>query len=171
MSLTETLTWIRGKHTLKFGFEFRRNQLNSLSEANGRGIYSFSGLVTSGFDQAGNPAPATGFDMADFLLGFPQSSTIRWGSPDMYFRASNYNAYVLDDWRVTAGRFGWLFRYPPTRDRMRHSVWVSRSRPEKAACPSFMWLTFAFRPTASKAFIPPMPSSTSWASRTREPPA
>ncbi len=100
-SLAEGITWVRGNHTVKAGFEYRRNQVNTITEANGRGVYSFSGLVTSGFDGGGNPAPATGFDMADFVLGFPQSSSIRWGNPDVYFRGSNYSAYAGDDWRVS----------------------------------------------------------------------
>ena len=119
--ISEGVIWVRGKHTLRSGFEYRRNQVNNLTEANGRGSYSFSGLVTSRFDSLGNPAPQTGFDLADFLLGFPQSSSIRWGNPDMYFRAANYIAYAQDDWRVNSGltiNFGLRYEYSePLREK------------------------------------------------------
>ena len=29
----------------------------------------------------------TGYDLADFLLGFPTTSSIRYGNPDKYFSA------------------------------------------------------------------------------------
>jgi TonB-dependent receptor-like protein len=97
---TEGVTLVRGDHTFRFGFEYRRNQLNTRTDENGRGSYSFSGLITSAFDASGNPLPNTGFDMADFLLGHPQSSTIRWGNSDTYFRAGNYNFHLVDDWHA-----------------------------------------------------------------------
>ncbi len=94
------VTWVRGKHNLSFGFSYRRTLANQLSDTNGRGSYSFSGLVTSAFDDQGNPLSGTGYDFADFLLGFPQSSTIRYGTPSTYFRGAMYGAYAQDDWRV-----------------------------------------------------------------------
>ena len=43
----------------------------------------------------------TGYDLADFLLGPPATSSIRYGNPDKYFRGSGYDFYVNDDWRIT----------------------------------------------------------------------
>jgi hypothetical protein len=76
--------------------------LNLKTDQNGRGTFSFSGLSTSGFDAQGQPLPNTGFDLADFLLSSPQSSTIRYGSSSNYFRGTVYNAYVSDDWKARA---------------------------------------------------------------------
>ncbi|MCX6625138.1 MAG: hypothetical protein NTY38_29575 [Acidobacteria bacterium] len=97
----DDLTWVRGPHTMRFGADYRRNQINSRTDQNGRGSYTFSGLATSGFDGAGNPLAGTGFDFADFLLGRPQSSSIRFGSSSQYFRFWSGNAFVQDDWRVS----------------------------------------------------------------------
>ena len=58
----------------------------SLSYANSRGSFSFSGLLTSGFDADGQPLAHTGYDFADFLLGYPQSSSLRIGNSNNYFR-------------------------------------------------------------------------------------
>jgi hypothetical protein len=44
----------------------------------------------------------TGYDFADFLLGLPQSSSLRFGSANNYFRSWSTNAYAQDDFRVSA---------------------------------------------------------------------
>jgi len=112
LSVNEGLIRARGKHTLSFGFDHRRTQMNTLSHQNGRGAFSFSGLATSGLDAAGNPREGTGFDFADFLLGRPQSSSIRFGSADVYFRGRAYNAYAQDDWRARSNlTLNWGLRY------------------------------------------------------------
>jgi trimeric autotransporter adhesin len=101
-SLTEGVTWVRGKHTMQFGGEFRRVQLNTKTDSNARGSYTFSGIDTSALDSKGNPLPGTGFDFADYLLGTPQSASIRYGSTSNYFRDSVYNLFMNDDFRVKA---------------------------------------------------------------------
>ncbi len=94
------MTLMRGTHTVTFGGDFRRMQINTRTDQNARGTFTFSGLATSAFDERGQPLPGTGFDFADFLLGLPQSSSIRFGDTSTYFRASAYSAYVQDDWRL-----------------------------------------------------------------------
>ena len=98
--INQGFTRIKGKQTITVGFEYRRMQTNTISDSNARGSYSFSGLTTSGFDALGFPLANTGFDFADFLLGLPQSSSIRYGSSDVYFRSSAYNAYSQYDVRL-----------------------------------------------------------------------
>ncbi|MBI4873997.1 MAG: TonB-dependent receptor [Acidobacteria bacterium] len=98
--LTESLTLVRGKHSFSFGGEYKRSQLNSRTDQNARGSYSFSGLMTSGLDAKGNPLAGTGFDFADFLLGYPQSSSLRFGSANTYFRQTLSAGFVQDDWRA-----------------------------------------------------------------------
>ncbi len=101
-AVTEGVTWVKGKETFQFGGEFRRIQLNTKTDANARGSYSFSGIDTSAFDSKGNPLAGTGFDLADFLLGAPQSASIRYGSTSNYFRESVYNLFMNDDFRARA---------------------------------------------------------------------
>jgi hypothetical protein len=88
------------RHNFSFGADYRRQQSNNLSQQNARGTMSFSGLTTSLFDENGYPLSATGFDFADFLLGYPQTSSIRFGNPDTYFRGSNTSVHFQDDWRI-----------------------------------------------------------------------
>ena len=104
VNFTDTVTYVaRRQHNLSFGFGYRRMQNNTLSYANSRGSYSFGGLVTSQIAGDGSVIAGTGFDLADFLLGYPQGSSLRMGNSNNYFRGWAANAYAQDDWRVRAG--------------------------------------------------------------------
>ena len=80
--------WRRGRHNITFGGDVRRQQWNVFSQQDARGTLAFTGA-------------ATGSDLADFLLGAPQTSSIAFGNADKYLRAPAYDAYVTDDWRVS----------------------------------------------------------------------
>lgn len=101
VSVGNSLIWVRGAHNMTFGGGYRRQQINQLADANGRGTYGFTGLATSllvnGVAQSG-----TGYDLADFLLGVPATSSIRYGNPDKYFRGAGYDVFLNDDWRVNS---------------------------------------------------------------------
>ncbi len=100
-SAGDSLLWVRGAHNLTFGGDYRRMQFNQFADNNGRGSFTFTGYATSlyanGLAQSG-----TGYDLADFLLGMPAASSIRYGNPDKYFRGSGYDTFVNDDWRLTS---------------------------------------------------------------------
>lgn len=93
-------TFVHKAHTLSAGFDFTRTQQNSLADSNARGTLFFGGLATSGLTADGLPISGTGNDFADFLLGYAQQSTIRYGSPDTYLRSSQYGLFVQDEWRA-----------------------------------------------------------------------
>ncbi len=82
--------WNRRPHNLSFGGGMRRQQVNTLSQQNPRGSFTFTGA-------------AAGSDFAGFLLGVPDTASIAFGNADKYFRSSAYNAYVNDDWRIAPG--------------------------------------------------------------------
>ena len=83
-SIGDSVNLIRGKHTIQAGVEVRRNKIDTNTDQNARGTFTFSGLLTSALDERGQPVRGTGFDFADFLLGFPQSSSIRYGTTDTF---------------------------------------------------------------------------------------
>jgi hypothetical protein len=112
LSFTDSITWVRGSHTWQFGGDYRRSQNNSRTDQNGRGTFQFSGLATSAFDAQGQPLSGSGLDFADFLLGYPQSSSIRYGSSDVYLRGATYNFFAQDDWRIRSNfTINWGLRY------------------------------------------------------------
>ena len=100
-SVAASFIYVRGKHSLSFGGDTARVIFNNRTDSNARGTFTFSGLVTSALDANGTPVAASGFDFADFLLGLPQSSSIRFGSPSNYYRAQNYSLFVQDEWKVS----------------------------------------------------------------------
>jgi hypothetical protein len=77
-----------GRHSITFGGDVRNQHVDVQSQQDPRGSFAFTGF-------------ATGSDLADFLLGIPQSSSIAFGNADKFLRASAYDAYVNDDWRVS----------------------------------------------------------------------
>jgi len=88
----DAVIYIRAAHTIKFGFDARRIQQNSLSISNGRGLFTFT---------ASSSAPTTGFAFADLLLGYPTSTTNNPFAPKIYIRTSDFAGYVQDDWKVS----------------------------------------------------------------------
>lgn len=114
-SVSNNLTYvIRRRHNMTFGFTLRKLQNNSLVYQNARGSFSFSGLMTSGLDARGQPLPRTGFDFADFLLGLPQSTSVRYGADNNYFRGKSLIGYAQDDFRITRRlslNFGLRYEY------------------------------------------------------------
>ncbi|MGO9966770.1 MAG: carboxypeptidase regulatory-like domain-containing protein [Bryobacteraceae bacterium] len=86
---SDSLLWVHGVHNITFGADYRRLDFNAFSQSNPRGSFSFTGALS-------------GYDFADFLLGYPDTESIAYGNPDKYFRASWLDGYVTDDWRLSS---------------------------------------------------------------------
>ena len=71
----DSLVWNHGKHTWRWGGDFRRIELNSQADSNPRGSFVFTGENTAAFVN-GQAVPNTGYDFADFLLGLPQQTSL-----------------------------------------------------------------------------------------------
>ncbi len=88
----------RGRHNITAGGDFRKQQYNDFFQQDPRGAFTFTGAATAnGGVTSGN---GSGSDLADFLIGVPDTSTIAFGNADKYFREPVYDAYFTDDWRV-----------------------------------------------------------------------
>lgn len=88
-------TWNHGRHNIQFGGDVLFQQFNYNAENNARGSFSFTGAATGA-----NGTAAGAF--ADFLLGIPDVSSLAYGNADKYLRATNYELYTVDDWRVNS---------------------------------------------------------------------
>ena len=88
-SIGDSIVKTAGHHALRFGADYRHVGFDSRSDNNPRGSYVFTGLYT-------------GLDLADYLLGLPQQTTVQFGAGVNAFSASSFNAYLQDDWRLGA---------------------------------------------------------------------
>ncbi len=93
----DNVTYTVGKHTLKWGADFRRRQLTIYQTNQGNGRFNFS----PAFTDSRQPAGAGGDSMASFLLGDPtliaHDYTQNWPGE----RGNELGLFVADDWRVT----------------------------------------------------------------------
>jgi Carboxypeptidase regulatory-like domain len=75
---SDDITWVKGRHNLKAGFEYRYHQFPFRgwggSGATG-GQFNFNRLGTGGYDANGNSLSQTGDPFASFVLGQVQDST------------------------------------------------------------------------------------------------
>jgi hypothetical protein len=81
------------RHQLTLGGDYRRQQINPLSDANGRGVYTFTGLASSRNSDGG-------YDLADLLYGIPDTASIRFGNADKYFRSWHAGLFAQDNWQL-----------------------------------------------------------------------
>ena len=99
-SFSETVSWNRGKHNWRFGGDYRRILQSFRSARNAEGSFVFTGFATSQYTAGSTqPVPDTGYDFADFLLGFPQQTSLQSGATSYNFRTNAFDFFAQDDWR------------------------------------------------------------------------
>ena len=96
----DVLIWNHGKHNIRLGGELRRVEQNTETDPKAEGTFSFTGYSTSNFNN-GYPVPGTGSDFADFLLGLPQTTSVRYGVASNYLRTWVTTSFIQDDWRAS----------------------------------------------------------------------
>ncbi len=104
---TDTLSWIKGRHTMKFGTDIRHIQSVSPLGFNGADNYGTFDFTSALF---------TGNDFADFLLGAPSKSFYDTVSQDNDGRSTYYNFFGQDTFQVTpklTASFGLRYEYHP----------------------------------------------------------
>jgi hypothetical protein len=123
-SLGDTLSWTRGKHALKAGFEMRRTYSNAFNDPDitPRAVFGAGGQAVTGIDSTTIPnlsgtnttaarnllldlSGSVGQVFESFTLKSPQDLTF-YNSPDVlnnrHFNHQNeFSGFVKDDWKVT----------------------------------------------------------------------
>jgi hypothetical protein len=101
------LGWTKGRHDLRFGFEYDRSGINHFQPQGGafqtaRGSFQFTGNATA--LNATGAASANQYNaIAQFLLGLPtQSGTAVQNTNPNSLRFRNLDAYARDRWIVTS---------------------------------------------------------------------
>jgi hypothetical protein len=106
----DTLSWVKGKHTVKFGGEFRRFRNNNFNGGTG-GVILFSNL-------------------AGFLAGTPTQTTETAVAATPALRVNAFGAFVQDDYKVTRKLtlnlgLRWEYNGPPSEKYDRLAVFDS----------------------------------------------
>lgn len=92
---SDTVTWIKGKHILKFGGEFQKQQVNNIQPWYHNGSFTFTGVFSR------NPITSgTGLGMADFVLGLPETYSLS-PAPSIGVRLWQTQLFIADDFKVT----------------------------------------------------------------------
>jgi hypothetical protein len=102
----DNLTLVRGRHTIKTGFDFAnyRNSTPPFAGGFGSGLlleasfgrFDFNGRYTNANRAGAQPSHA----FADFLLGYPVSTARSTATSLSLFYQTRYSAYVQDDWQA-----------------------------------------------------------------------
>jgi hypothetical protein len=85
----DNASYTRGRHLLKFGFDFRAAQQNAFRDVQSRGFLTFSSQV-----------PITGNALADLLLGLPLLTGGARLDNHQHLRTESYNFYLNDSFRL-----------------------------------------------------------------------
>src|SRR6476661_2203363 len=94
--IADSLTWLKGRHTVKTGLDWRWERLNVIQPPWPTGSFAFT---TVGSDLPG--VANTGNAFASFLLGQVQTFAIDLQQTDIQERAHFQEYFVQDDWKVS----------------------------------------------------------------------
>lgn len=86
-NFNDVLTWIKGKHTITLGGDTLHVQYYQPNNSNFNGTFTFKGSYT-------------GDALADFMIGSPTSTSLTTGNVSNYLFATNYGAFVQDDYKI-----------------------------------------------------------------------
>ncbi len=113
--LTDTLSYVTGKHQLRFGGEFRRTQVDVYYNFGARGVFDFTGGQGPWASLANNPNQDTNvLSLADFMAGYVYQSTNTIGNSERLVHVNSFNLFGQDAYQVTRKlnlNFGLRYEY------------------------------------------------------------
>jgi hypothetical protein len=92
----DNVSWVKGRHTLKFGVDVEQVTLYAHVTLQARPVFDFTGVYTQ------NPQgrAGTGSAFADFLLGYVNDYQVST-RPENESRQHTFEGYIQDDWKVS----------------------------------------------------------------------
>ena len=94
--VADSLTWLRGRHTLKMGLDWRWERLNVVQPPSPTGSFTFN-AIGSDLPTVSN----TGTPLASFLLGQVQTFSIDLQQGQIKERAHFQEYFLQDDWKIS----------------------------------------------------------------------
>ncbi|MGA9568636.1 MAG: TonB-dependent receptor [Candidatus Acidiferrales bacterium] len=101
--LTDTVSYITGKHEIRFGGEFRQGRVDEFYFRRSLGSFTFDGTrgPWAGTCPAANVACADTLALADFLAGDVSASSIAVGDAERHVLVNSFALFGQDSWQVT----------------------------------------------------------------------
>jgi hypothetical protein len=104
IQFTDNLSWVKGKHSLKFGVDVRYvayADIESFGGSDDFGSFTFSSGAFTGAPACDptKPAPCESA-FADFLLGLPAKTYVAQSGPDVRAHTIQTGVYGQDEWRL-----------------------------------------------------------------------
>jgi hypothetical protein len=96
----DDLTWIKGKHTIKMGFEWRHNMLEEAGKSNISGSWNFSQNETAAYNSNGVINLGSGDAFASYMLGQVDNANFSISNPSSWGEAY-VSPWVNDEIKVT----------------------------------------------------------------------
>ncbi len=94
--IADAITWVRGRHTMKAGFDWRWERLDVIQPPSPTGSFAFNAI---GSDLPG--VANTGTPLASFLLGQVQNFSIDIQQEQIQERVRFQEYFVQDDWKIS----------------------------------------------------------------------
>jgi hypothetical protein len=94
--VADSLTWLKGRHAIKIGLDWRWERLNVIQPPSPTGSFTFSNLFT---DLPG--VANTGTPLASLLLGQVQTFSIDLQQGPIQERAHFQEYFIQDDWKIS----------------------------------------------------------------------
>jgi hypothetical protein len=125
-SYSSALSWVKGRHTLKIGFEQRQFFNNFFQPQYPTGFFNFTQSTTNQF--AGDTQTTQGNPFASLYLGYGDSGSLINITPSVADKSWETAFYVQDDWKISSRltvnlglRYEWSTPYTVRHDRVQFS--------------------------------------------------
>ncbi len=144
-SFGDSVGYVRGRHTIKGGFQFQWRQIAQIADNNARGSFTFAAISAN--TTTGAPA-YTG--VQNYQRGLCTSCNAGFGTTQGHYRDNTYGVFLNDIWQVghnITANIGLRWEY--------NSPFVEQSGLEGAFSPSLHQIAFHKVPATIPAFLLP----------------
>ncbi len=93
--IQDSVSYLTGKHSFKFGVEFANIDLTNAIYDTGRGLVQFNGNATPQLGGSSTP-------LQDFFAGYPSKGQLLAGNANREEKWGSYAGFAQDDWRLTS---------------------------------------------------------------------